>query len=252
MSKKRISLTLEESLVDRIDRKAELEEIDNRSRAVEKFLETYLDRENISKAIILCGGDQENPKCLSEHKGKPLIKSTVEHLKEHGIQRIIITGGENIEKIEKKLGEENIDFIKEEKPLGTAGSIRNLEDRIKDTFLVVNGDVYCRPDIDDMVEKHRRSGAVATIALTTRGDPTDYGVVRMKGSRIVGFKEKPGQAATNLINAGMYVMSPEILEMFPAEEERSRFDIEEMFEQIAEKEKLQGYLYEGTWKDLGR
>src|SRR3989344_768317 len=111
----------------------------------------------------------------------------------------------------------SISYIEEEEKLGTAGPLRLVKDELKDSFIVANGDDLKTINIPRMFRLHKRKGALATIALTTTTDPSQYGVARMSGTRILEFVEKPKmeEAASNLINAGSYILEPEVIDMIP-------------------------------------
>ena len=112
-------------------------------------------------------------------------------------------------------------YVVEDEPLGTAGGLRHaaIEAGIDDTFLVLNGDVMTDADLDDLVTLHRDAVAEGTIALHPVEDPSRFGVVPTDDhGRVRAFIEKPppGEAPTNLINAGTYVLEPSALERIPA------------------------------------
>lgn len=258
MTKQRVSLTLEEQLVDQIDQKVASGAFNNRSQAIQQFLEDHLNRESVSTALILCGGPKEDAECMIRLNGKPVLEHTIEHLADHGVETIILLVGQQHEAITEHIGNGSqygieIQYVTEDEPLGTAGGLRRLQDQLTETFLLVNGDVLCRADLQDMAQNHRQSGALATMALTTVQDTSPYGVVRLKGNSIIGFKEKPetGAAPSRLINAGMYLLEPEVIDMLPTEDEAKQVDVEDLFEQLAEQQQLKGYVYDGEWHDLG-
>lgn len=258
MAKKRISLTLDQDLVDRIDRKVEMDDYANRSRAIETFLDEHLRSEKLDLAVVLCGGSKDDLECMIKVDGKPVLEHTIRHLEESGVEKVILAVGTDHEAITDYFGKGDrfgldIEYLTEERPLGTAGGLRKLRDMINDTFLLMNGDVLCKVDIDDMTESHRKDQALATMALTTIEDTSPYGVVRLKGSYIIGFTEKPeeGEAPSNLINAGVYMLEPDVIDMLPPEDKQEQINVEDLFEQLAGREKLKGYVYEGEWHDLG-
>ncbi|MDY6768729.1 MAG: sugar phosphate nucleotidyltransferase [Candidatus Nanohaloarchaea archaeon] len=248
MVKERISLTLDSDIVERLDRQLEKEGIDNRSRGVEQFLEDYLAQEAVSTALVLGGG--EDSSCLIPINGKPVIDHTIDHLQANGVDDIIVaTADPDVE--EHVAGRDGVDVMFEDEPLGTGGSLREVGEAIEDTFLVVNGDVLCEVDIGDMYEVHRKEGRIGTVALTTVEDASAYGVIRMKGSQIVGFQEKPEESSSHLVNAGVYLLEPSFLDHIPAEEEQMQVAIETVFEDVAEQGLLNGYVYGGEWREVG-
>ena len=106
----------------------------------------------------------------------------------------------------------------EQSPLGTAGAIKNAESHLDELFLVFNGDIFTDIDLGAMLSFHRRRKAKATIALTAVEDPSAYGVIETEpDGRVKRFVEKPppGEATTNLINAGIYILDREVVRDIP-------------------------------------
>ena len=99
-----------------------------------------------------------------------------------------------------------------------------------------------------MFRLHKRKNALATIALTTVEDPSHYGVARLDGSRIVEFVEKPANAPSNLINAGFYIMEPEVIDMIPKGFSMLEKDV---FPKLAKLGRLRGFPFAGQWFDIG-
>lgn len=142
----------------------------------------------------------------------------------------------------------------EPEPLGTAGALRFAASHgeIADTFLAMNGDIFCRISCAEIVEQHRRSGAEATIALTSVPDPSQFGVVMTdEGGRVLDFVEKPPKddASSTWINAGIYVMEPSVLTRIP--EGRPVSLEREVFPQLAAEGTLFACQSEAAWLDVG-
>ncbi|MBN1358469.1 NDP-sugar synthase [Candidatus Bathyarchaeota archaeon] len=140
-------------------------------------------------------------------------------------------------------------------PLGTGGPIKNAEKLIghSETFLVLNGDIFVELDYTEILETHKKNKALVTIALCEVEDPTRYGVAEVaEKGRITRFIEKPakGTAPTNLINAGIYVLSPEIFSYIPKGKHVSME--REIFPKIVEEGKLYGHIINGLWMDIGK
>jgi mannose-1-phosphate guanylyltransferase len=139
--------------------------------------------------------------------------------------------------------------------LGTGGPIKRAERLIghKEPFLVLNGDILTNINYAEFMKKHEASGAIATIALHEVEDPSRYGVVELTNEgRIIRFVEKPTrqEAPSNLINAGIYALNPEIFDHIP---EGRPVSIErEIFPKLAEEGKLYGYNFQGYWTDIGK
>ena len=145
-------------------------------------------------------------------------------------------------------------YAVEPEPLDTAGAIRFAARHagIDETFVVVNGDVLTDVDIATLVAFHRRHGAAATIHLTAVDDPSRFGVVPTDADgRVIAFVEKPppGQAPTNLINAGTYVLEPEVLDRIP---DGRRVSIErETFPALAAEGHVFAMASDAYWLDTG-
>src|SRR5437016_1714341 len=142
----------------------------------------------------------------------------------------------------------------EENPAGTAGAVRRVGNFFDDTFVVSMGDILCDVDFKALYDFHKRKGAAVTIALTEVADPTQYGVVGLDpNGRIVKFKEKPKkeEAFSNLVNAGIYVLEPSVLEFVPPDQ---KFDFaKDLFPKLLSKGLgLFGSKIDGVWMDIGQ
>lgn len=246
MAKKRVSLTVEESLVDKLDSEADRKGL-NRSQMVEEVVESYFQRRGIDTAVILCGGPEV--KTLELHNGKPVLSHILEHLSSQGIDRAILLIGNNSE-IQENFGSGYngvaLDYVEEEEPEGTAAALERVEGKIDRSFVVLNGHVIADVDLKDMLKVHEEEDSVGTMALTAVENPSDFGVAKLKGRTILGFehKPKPGEEPSRLINAGTYVFSPEIFDRIDSD------SLETVFQQLADRGELSGYIYGGEWKEV--
>jgi mannose-1-phosphate guanylyltransferase len=140
-------------------------------------------------------------------------------------------------------------------PLGTGGPVKNAEKLIGhlEPFLVLNGDIFADLNYTEILEAHRKNKALATIALCEVEDPTRYGVAELaENCRVKRFIEKPakGTAPTNLINAGIYVLSPKIFQYIPKGKTVSME--REIFPKLVEEGELYGHVFKGMWMDIGK
>ncbi|MFP4038409.1 MAG: sugar phosphate nucleotidyltransferase [Candidatus Nanohaloarchaea archaeon] len=242
MSKKRVSLTLEEELLKRMDAEADHKSL-NRSQMFEEVVEEYIHGQEIDTAVIFCGGEEK--RSLKSVDGRPVLSHIVEHLKDNNISRLVLLPGKNEEEIRDRFSYGmDVEYVSEEEPRGTASALKKLGDRIGKTFLAVNGDVIARADIADMLKVHREEGRKATMALTTVEDPSEYGTVKLKGRKVLGFEEKPepGEEPTKLVNAGTYIFEPSIFD------ELSDGGLDSVFEKLSSSGELSGYIYGGEWR----
>jgi len=180
-------------------------------------------------AVVLVGGFGTRlrpltltvPKNLVPVAGVPLIERVVAHLAAHGVDRVVLSLGYRPDSFFAAFPSNTaagvaLTYVVEPEPLDTAGAIRFAakDAGVGDTFIVANGDVLTDLDVTDLIDTHRRTGAEATIALTPVEDPSRFGVVAIDADgRVTDFVEKPppGEAPTNLINAGTYVFEPSVL-----------------------------------------
>ncbi len=261
--KERVTLTIEKEILGKVDNTVNHTDVKNRSHAVELLLTKAFGENKPSKAIILAGGKGTRmkpmtnflPKPMLRIHDKPILEHNIELLKRHGIKDIIISIGHKGDKIKEYLGdgtqlEVNITYVEESAPMGTGGPLNLLKGKINNTFVLLNGDELKDIDIEDMFMFHRKNKGIATIALTTVEDPSKYGVAVMNGNKIMTFIEKPSkkQIPSKLINAGLYILEPEVLKIVPEGFSMIENDV---FPKLASNEQLLGYVFSGQWFDTG-
>ncbi len=141
-----------------------------------------------------------------------------------------------------------IRYSYEDIPLGTAGPL-SLIDGLGQTFLVTNGDVLTTLKMADLIQHHKASGAIATIAMHTRQVKVDLGVLELDGShQVTDYIEKPSYDFN--VSMGIYVFEPQVLEFIPKNEYLDFPDL--VLKLLAADEKVIGYPFSGYWQDLGR
>jgi NDP-sugar pyrophosphorylase family protein len=184
---------------------------------------------------------------------KPILDYTIERLARAGIDEAIITTNYLRERIDEHVGKANYPIsvvtVEENEPLGTAGAVKNVADRIDGNFLVVQGDAISSLDLGEQVRSHK---GVATISLTKVENPSSYGIAELdRGGMIKRFLEKPGpdECFSNLANTGTYSFSYEALDAIPSG--RSDFSLDIFPKLLADKKPVYGIVQEGYWKDVG-
>ncbi|MFH1424478.1 MAG: nucleotidyltransferase family protein [archaeon] len=260
--KKRITMTLDKGILKKVDGTIDNITVKNRSAAVEKLVRKAFQINGISKAVVLAGGigtrlrplTYEVPKSLIPIQGRALVEHLILNLKSFGINDILLSVGHMSEKIIAHLGDGNnlgvnIEYLVEKEPLGTAGPLRLAKGKIDSTFVMMNGDLLSKIDVLDMLQTHLNSNSTGTIALTTVKDPSRFGVATLNGSAITGFIEKPKDRISNLINAGLYIFEPSIVDYLP--NKKKAMLEKDVFPKLAKQGKLSGYVYSGPWYDLG-
>lgn len=167
------------------------------------------------------------PKHLLPIVNRPHIEHVFDLLERHGVSDVVLLTSYMADAFAGVVSEAaarglKVEVTHEPEPLGTAGAIKNAEALLSgETFLVFNGDILTDVDLTSLVEWHKGSAATATILLTPVEDPSAFGVVPTDDEgRVSAFIEKPppGEAPTNEINAGVYVLEPSILGYIPAGE----------------------------------
>lgn len=212
------------------------------------------------KAIVLCGGlgtrlrpiTYEIPKTLLPIHGRPVLAHLIDLFRREGVDEVVLAVGYLRERIKAHFGDGSshgvrISYLEEDVPLGTAGPLRLLGKQ-GEPFLVSNGDELKDVDIRGMLALHHQQGAWGTIALTRVEHPSLYGVAELEGSRILRFHEKPAQPPSNLINAGLYVLDPRVVDMVP---EGFAMLEKDVFPRLAQQGKLVGFPFAGQWFDTG-
>jgi mannose-1-phosphate guanylyltransferase len=221
------------------------------------------------KAVILAGGfgtrlrplSCTRPKILFPVVNKPLLQWTYERLARNKIEDVIMAVFYQTEvyikhhRVPRYGVHVTYSHDPMRKPLGTGGSIKRAEKRIghDEPFTVLNGDIFADVSYAELLKAHREKKAVATIAIRTVENPSRYGVAELaEENRIARFIEKPplGTAPTNLINAGVYVFSPEIFNYIP--EGRAVSIEHEIFPKLAQEGTLYGHVFNGLWMDIGK
>ena len=228
--------------------------------------------------VIMAGGKgtrlypltANRPKPLVEVLGKPVIDYVSDALLDAGITDVILTTGYQGEGLISLVEDWNnnksgkFSVSNEDRPMGTAGSVKLLQDKLTETFIVASGDAILSSNLSNLISAHKLSNAKVTMALWEVDDPTQFGIVGLSSQiggkinpelsegYITKFLEKPSleDAFSNVINAGLYIIEPEVLEHIPFD---TKYDFsKELFPKLLE---LGWPLYamklDGLWFDVG-
>ena len=219
------------------------------------------------RAVVLVGGfgtrlrplTLGTPKQMLPVVDRPMIEWVVGHLAEHGVDEAVLSLGYKPDAFTEAYPDATcagvrLTYAVEDEPLDTAGAIRfaATEAGIDERFLVVNGDVLTDLDVGALVRFHDAHGGAGTLHLIPVEDPSRYGVVPTDADgRVQAFVEKPSrdEAPSHWINAGTYVLEPEVLDRIAPE---GRVSVErETFPALAAEGTLYGYEAETYWVDAG-
>lgn len=221
------------------------------------------------KGLILVGGYGTRlrpltltaPKPLVEFGNRPMILHQIEALANAGVTDIVLAVNyrpevmvETLQKYEAEYGV-NITFSVESEPLGTAGPLKLAEKILKkdnSPFFVLNSDVICEYPFKELAEFHEAHGGMGTIVATKVDEPSKYGVIVHDISTpnlIDRFVEKPVEFVGNRINAGLYILNPEVIDLI----EMKPTSIEqETFPMLVEQKSLYSFDLKGFWMDVGQ
>ncbi len=219
------------------------------------------------RAVLMAGGSGTRLRPLTYDLPKPMVpilnRPIAEHiihlLKSHGITEVITTlhflpGVVQDYFQQGDAWDVTMTYaVEEDQPLGTAGCVKNCEELLTETFLVISGDSLTNVDLSAAIEFHRRKGSKATLILTRMPNPLEFGVVITDGDdRIQRFIEKPStsEVFSDTVNTGTYIFEPEVLEYLAANQEAD-FSTDLFPMLLAQGEPMYGYVAEGYWCDIG-
>lgn len=219
------------------------------------------------KAVIMAGGEGTRLRPLTSLRPKPMVpivnRPIMEHIVRlcfwHHIDEIVATLQFMPQVIRDYFGDGeewgvSLSYAVEDKPMGTAGSVKNAQALIGDEpFVVISGDALTDVDLTEVVEFHKAKGGAVTIVLKHVPDPLEFGVViTAEDGRIERFLEKPtwGQVFSDTINTGIYVLDPCVFDLIPTE---GQFDFSaDLFPLLMEQgHELYGYITDRYWADIG-
>ena len=218
------------------------------------------------KAVIMSGGEGSRlrpltcdlPKPMVPIINTPVMQFIIELLKTHNIEQIAVTLMFLPQKIKdyfstgKKFGV-NLKYFTEDVPLGTAGSIKNAESFLDETFVVISGDSITNVNLSEAIAFHKAKKAKVTIVLARVSFPLEYGVVISDSSgKVTGFIEKPSwnEVLSDTVNTGIYIIEPDVLKYI---DKNRSFDFSrDLFPLLlSNNEPIYGYVMPDYWYDIG-
>lgn len=213
-------------------------------------------------AVILAGGFGSRLKPLTDTVPKPMLPIAnapmldyaVAHLRAFGIADTVLTLGYKAEQIRRWMGGYRgvrARYTVEDVPLGTAGGVRAACAYLDDTFLVISGDALENVDYAAMLQSHRQSGKLVTMAVTSVPDPRAFGLVSYApDGTVTAFAEKPEDAeGSGVVNCGVYIVNRRVLDRIPR---AVRYDFSrDLFPALVAEGELNAFYHDGYWSDLG-
>ena len=211
------------------------------------------------QAVIMAGGYGHRLHSLTEKTPKPLLligqdpilKLIIQQLREAGITRISVSTHYQAEKITEHFGDGkdlgvSLQYLTEDSPLGTAGSLALLKD-FKEPLLVINGDILTKVSFRAMLEFHQEHKAELTMGVQTYDVQMSYGIVETQGGYVERLTEK--QKFTYLVNAGIYLIEPSVQSLIP---KKQRFDMTDLIQKLlAANRPVASFPIREYWLDIG-
>ncbi len=210
-------------------------------------------------AVVMAGGKgsrlgdltRATPKPMLKVAGRPILERIVLHLVGCGIRRIYLAVNYLSHVIVDHFGDGRhfgceIGYLREEVPLGSGGALGLLPEIPRHPLLVMNGDLVTDFHVRRLIDYHTSGKFMATLGLTPYQHQVPFGCAKVEEGRITEFREKP--VITELVNSGIYAISPELLERIPAE----HFPITELFASCLDRgEPVGAYEITEDWTDVG-
>ncbi len=249
MTKAKIAISVDNSLLKLIDSKVDGSVIRSRSQAIEYFLKRGLQEQSVSAAVLLLKGEHQH-NALKIVKGTSLIKQQIGFFSRYGINVVYVLTQhtKNMNLLLSEISDSKINVqIVEKEAKGNADALEAVKGKINNSFVVMSGDTYNNFDLLKMIKKHMESEKLATMGLMTREKASNYGTAILDGDLIVDFQEKPKHYSTNIVNAGIYVFKPEVFELF----EDSVSLEKDLFPKLARIKQLVGFFTYGEYLHVG-
>ncbi len=218
------------------------------------------------KAVIMAGGEGSRlrpltctlPKPMARLCGTPVLVYILDLLSAAGFTEVTLTLKYMPQAVIEYFGDDEykgmkLEYVIEDAPLGTAGSVKNALADSTESVLVISGDAMCDYALKEIIDAHENSGADATIVCTRVDDPREYGLLQVdENGFVTGFLEKPAwsQASCDLANTGIYILEPSCFSEIPS---NIAYDFaSELFPKLlSQGKRLKTCLPTGYWCDIG-
>ena len=192
------------------------------------------------------------PKPLVEVAGRPILATLIQDLAAQGFRRVILSVGHKAELIERYFGDGRrfgvtISYVRDGRPLGTAGAIAAALPQLEREFIVTNADLLTRVNFGELVAFHRAERDDLTIGIIESTYELRYGLVEIDGTRVTGIREKP--ELRHFVNGGIYVLEPKLGRLVPAD---TRFDMDQLIRAaLAQGFRVGCFPIHEFWADIG-
>ena len=217
--------------------------------------------EHPNKVVLMVGGlgtrlhplTADRPKPLLEVGNKPILETIINNFAQYGFKNFILSVFYKSHMIEEHFGDGSkfgvsIDYVHEDQPMGTAGSLSYMKEQLTEPFFVMNGDLLTNVNFEHMLEYHLKNQVSATMGIRKYDFQVPYGVVNVENHRIISIEEKPIQKF--LVSGGIYILNPEVLNYIS---DNTFYDIPTVFEKlIVNKHEAVAFPIREYWLDIGQ
>ncbi|MCZ8531819.1 nucleotidyltransferase family protein [Psychrobacillus psychrodurans] len=217
-------------------------------------------KHNGNTVILMAGGlgtrlrplTENMPKPMLSVGNKPILETIIEGFKQHGFTNFVISVNYKKEIIQDYFQDGaafgvSISYIEEDKRMGTAGALSLLKEKPNNPIFVMNGDLLTQVNFEQLLHFHEDTDAIATMCVREYEYQIPYGVIETDGQQLVSIKEKPVQRS--FVNAGIYVLSPEVFDYIPNGE---FYDMPDLFKQLMDKQNnVSAFPVREYWLDIG-
>lgn len=215
----------------------------------------------VNPVVIMAGGlgtrlkslTKEIPKPMLKVGQEPMLQHIINNFKQYGYNKIILSVNYKAEIIENYFQDGiaygvKINYVKEQKRLGTAGGIRLAKNFIEAPFFVINGDIFTNLNVESMMKFHLKNKFDMTIGTKIYSYKIPYGIVETEGKKVKIVKEKP--QIDYLINGGVYCLNPTLIDYIPYDK---YFEITDLIDYCLKKGfKVGNYEIKEYWMDIGK
>lgn len=227
-----------------------------------EILDELVSKENkVNKVVLMVGGlgtrlrplTENTPKPMLHVGGKPILQTIVEKFASYGFVDIIMCVNYKSNIIQDYFGDGSkfgvtIEYILEDKRMGTAGALSLLKSKPNEPFFVMNGDLLTNVNFEHLHEFHQNNNAIATMCVQEYDFQVPYGVVNVEDGQIKSIEEKPTHKF--FVSAGIYMLDPKCIDLIPKDK---FYDMPTLFEKLIEMDaKTCSFLLKEYWLDIGR
>jgi NDP-sugar pyrophosphorylase family protein len=248
MKKEKIAISLDPTTLEMVDAMTDGVRLRSRSQAIEYLVRKGIEHQYVREAVILIRGSELS---ILQRKvdGKEMLLHHLGWLEQHGIETAYLVTGNapqlsDIERLARGHAP-LLRVVLEERPSGTMGALKLVEQQMTGNFVVMFGDTLNQFDLTKMILFHLREGKIATIGLISSPHPERYSTVELEGDRIVEFRRKDSQS--HIIDAGIYIFKPTIFSFFTGGKHFER----DVFPNLCHTNDIKGYFTHGTYAHLG-